>query len=110
MSEIIEICVKVRVEVRDQTNHLYSDFLIEHNAGTSLVVQWLILHAPSAGGPGLIPGQGTRSHMPQLRVRMPQLKVPHATDKTQRSQIKYKHINKYFKKIEHNAPGNKLYG
>ena len=35
---------------------------------TSLVVQWLRFHAPNAGGPGLIPGQGTRSHMPQLRV------------------------------------------
>ena len=31
--------------------------------GTSLVAQWLSLHAPNAGGPGLIPGQGTRSHM-----------------------------------------------
>ena len=30
--------------------------------GTSLVVQWLRLHAPNAGGLGLIPGQGTRSH------------------------------------------------
>ena len=31
--------------------------------GTSLVVQWLRLRAPNAGGPGSIPGQGTRSHM-----------------------------------------------
>ncbi|TEA36862.1 hypothetical protein DBR06_SOUSAS44310005, partial [Sousa chinensis] len=29
----------------------------------SLVVQWIRLHAPNAGGTGLIPGQGTRSHM-----------------------------------------------
>ena len=36
-------------------------------AGISLVVQWLRLHAPNAGSPGLIPGQGTRSHMLQLR-------------------------------------------
>ena len=36
--------------------------------GTSLVTQWLRLRAPSAGGPGSIPGQGTRSHMLQLRV------------------------------------------
>ena len=34
---------------------------------TSLVVQWLRLYAPSAGGPGLIPDQGTRSQVPQLR-------------------------------------------
>ena len=32
-------------------------------AGTCLVFQGLKLHAPSAGGPGLIPGQGTRSCM-----------------------------------------------
>ena len=31
--------------------------------GTSLVAQWLGLRAPSAGGPGSIPGQGTRSHI-----------------------------------------------
>ena len=40
-------------------------------AGTSLMVQWLRLHAPNAGGLVSIPGQGNRSHMPQLRVRMP---------------------------------------
>ena len=52
--------------------------------GTSLVVQWLKLHSHNAGDLGLIPGQGTRSHMPQL-------KILHATTKTQHSQI-----NKYF--------------
>ena len=31
------------------------------------MVQWLRLCALNAGGPGLIPGQGTRSHMLQLR-------------------------------------------
>ena len=31
--------------------------------GTFLVVQWLGLHALTAQSPGLIPGQGTRSHM-----------------------------------------------
>ena len=31
--------------------------------GTSLVVQWLRLCAPNAGARGLIPGQGTRSHI-----------------------------------------------
>ena len=43
---------------------------------TSLVVQWLRLCAPNAGGVGLIPGQGTRLHMPQLRVHTLQLKDP----------------------------------
>ena len=62
---------------------------------TSQVVQWLRLHAPNAAGLGLIPGQGTRSCMLQLRVHMPQLKIPnattkkilHATTKTWHSQI-----------------------
>ena len=38
--------------------------------GTSLVVQWVRLCAPNEGGLGSIPGRGTRSHMPQLRVCM----------------------------------------
>ena len=42
--------------------------------GTSLVVQWLRLLVPNARGWGLIPGQGTRSQVPQLRIHMPQLK------------------------------------
>ena len=32
-------------------------------------------------GPGSVPGQGTRSHTPQLRVHMPQLKIRHAETK-----------------------------
>ena len=55
--------------------------------GTSLVVQWLRLCALNAGGPGSIPGQGTRSCMSQLRPRMPQLKILHAATKTWCSQI-----------------------
>ena len=50
------------------------------------MVQWLRLQAPNAGGSGLIPGQGTGSHMPQVRVYMLQLKISHAA--TKRSQIK----------------------
>ena len=42
--------------------------------GTPLVVQWLRLLAPKARAPGLIPDQGTRSHMPQRRVHMLQLR------------------------------------
>ena len=44
----------------------------------SLVVQWLRLHAPNAGGSGLTPDQGIRPHMPQPRVWMLQLrsKIP----------------------------------
>ncbi|TEA30236.1 hypothetical protein DBR06_SOUSAS12710011, partial [Sousa chinensis] len=47
----------------------------------SLVLQWLRLLTPNAGGPGSIPGQGTRSHMPQRRACMLQLKIPHTATK-----------------------------
>ena len=33
------------------------------------------------GGPGSISSQGTRSHMPQLRVGKLQLQIPHAATK-----------------------------
>ena len=63
---------------------------------TSLVVQWLRLHAPNPKE-GLIPGQGSRSHMPKLRAQMLQLKIPqvamktpHFATKSQQSQIKEK--------------------
>ena len=59
----------------------------EINTGISLVVQWLTLHTPNAGVPGLIPGQGTRSYMRQLRVCMLQLKIPCAATKPWHSQI-----------------------
>ena len=42
--------------------------------GTSLVVQWLRLHALNVGAPGLVPDQRTRPHMQQLRVTMLQLR------------------------------------
>ena len=49
-------------------------FLKEKYFGTSLVVQWLRLCTLEAGSPGSIPGQETRSHMPQLRVHMNELR------------------------------------
>ena len=39
-----------------------------------LVVQWLRLQAPNAGGLGSVPDQITRSHMLQLRLHTSQLK------------------------------------
>ena len=42
--------------------------------GTSLV-QWLRCHAPKAGGPGSIPGQGIRSHTPQLGILHAAMKI-----------------------------------
>ena len=62
-----------------------TSYLKSKDIGLSLAVQWLRLHAPNAGGPGSIPGGGTRSHMPQLRVPMQQLKIPHATTKRSRT-------------------------
>ena len=53
---------------------------IQEFLGTSLVVQWLRLNAPNIEGPGSIPGQGTRSCWPQLKLLC-------ATSKTQHSQI-----------------------
>ena len=44
--------------------------------GTSLVVQWLRLCAPNAGGLGSIPGQGTRSCRSQLKILHATTKVP----------------------------------
>ena len=39
------------------------------HTGTSLVVQWLRIHdQPDAGDLGSVPGQGTRSRVPQLRI------------------------------------------
>ena len=69
--------------------------------GTSVVVQWLTLHAPNAGGPGLIPGQRIRTHMSQLK-RDPichnkeDPECPNATTKTQHSQINQNTFKKQF--------------
>ena len=72
--------------------------------GTPLVVQWLRLHTANAGDLDSIPGQGTRSHMPQLRsvhamtkrpcMLQQRLKTLHATTKTQRSQIRSTFLKK----------------
>ena len=64
--------------------------------GTSLVVQWLRFHTPSAVGLCSTPGQGTRPHMPQLRVPMPQLKRSHVTQKVPRAAAKTWHSQKKY--------------
>ena len=53
---------------------------LELESGISLVVLWLRRHAPNAGDPGSIPGQGALSHLLKL-------KMLHATTRTQQSQI-----------------------
>ena len=54
-------------------------YIVKLNTQRSLVVQWLRSWCSQswvwAGSPGLISSQETRSHMPQLRVPMPQLKM-----------------------------------
>ena len=51
-------------------------FFSKTKTGTSLVIQWLRLQAPNAGGPSSTPDQGTRSHILQLRVCVQQQKDP----------------------------------
>ena len=55
--------------------------------GTSLGVPWLRHHTPDAAGLSLIPGQGTRSHVQQLKSLHAAMKVWNATTKTWSSQI-----------------------
>ena len=47
-----------------------SALIRKKGGGTSLVVQQLRSYTPNAEGPGLILGQGTSSHMPQLKDPM----------------------------------------
>ena len=61
--------------------------------GSSMVVQWLRLCTLNTGGLVSMSGQETRSHMPQLRVYMPQLKIPCAG-----RPCPTKQINRYVKK------------
>ena len=66
--------------------HLWLEFgntFLKRQGWDLLVVQGLRLWATNSGGLGLIPGQGTRSCMPQQRSKM-----PGATTTAQRSQIK----------------------
>ena len=55
---------KVRHDLATEQHHLPIKTI---QFRTSLVVQWLRLCAPNAGGLGSIPGQENRSHMLQLR-------------------------------------------
>ena len=45
------------------------------------VVQWLRLYTPNAGGPGSIPGQGTRARTPQLNLPHVATKIPQVATK-----------------------------
>ena len=54
---------KGKFQANNADEHGYKNPQQNILAGTSLVVQWIRLRAPNAGGLGSIPGQGTRSHM-----------------------------------------------
>ena len=84
------VILKILLLVRDTTLDLFFSIQNMWNLSSenmrfkisrswaSLVVQWLRLGAPNSGDLGSVPGQGTRSHMPQLRVPMLQLKLGEA--------------------------------
>ena len=80
--------------IRDKSEIL--NWIIKFFQGTSLVAQWMRLQAPNAGGPGSIPGQGTRPHMHATtksshattrEACAPHQRTLRAVDKTQCSQI-----------------------
>ena len=73
----------------------WSDLESGGKMGTSLVVQWLRLRAPNAGGTSSILAQRTRFHMPQLRVRMLQRR---SKNRSAATKPRHSQINKYFKK------------
>ena len=57
------------------------------------MIQGLRFHAPNPGGPGSIPGQGTKSHTLQL-------KILHAATKTWCPPNKFKKRKKYQKELK----------
>ena len=70
----------IKHSYRDNTKNFYKAVIWKNTqlkkwTGASLVVQWLRLCAHNAGGLDLIPEQGARSHMLQLRVHMLQLRL-----------------------------------
>ena len=77
----------------DQDNKNHRHFLVSSGKASVLPVQ----------SRGLVPGQGTRTHKPQLTVCMPQLKIPHAATNTQCRQI-----NKCLKISTNNQEKGKL--
>ena len=70
------VCIHVCVCVLWEGGEEWFGRKVTH--GASLVVWWLRLGASNSGDLGSVPGQGTRSHMPQLRVPMLQLKLGEA--------------------------------
>ena len=72
----LTVCVTWREQVRDRDSEGERETYkwrtepekqgeTKKRSGTSLVIQWLRLHASNTGAPGSIPDQGTGSHMLQ---------------------------------------------
>ena len=73
---------------RNQNNYKCMNlFSLQKYFWNFMVVAWLRLFSPNAGSSGLTPGQGTRSHMMQLkkkkkkRILHSATKIPHAAMK-----------------------------
>ena len=60
-----------------------------------LRIKQLKLQAPSAVGPGSIPGQGTRAHMLQLKIQHSATKIPNAVIKIECSKKKKKRLKSH---------------
>lgn len=56
---------------RIRTQSLDGNYILRHQLGTFLVVQWMRLHAPNAVVLGSIPGWGTRSHVDATKIPTP---------------------------------------
>ena len=89
-------------------------FLKQNVIETSLVVQWIRLHAPNTGDPGSIPGQGTRPCKLPLKSlhAATSESACHSEDRRPHvlqlrpSTAKYTDKNKYFKKGKHHRPSH----
>ena len=70
------LCIESQVSIQVWENTLWAPRpgqipLLKMSLGTFLVIQWLRLCTPNAGGLGSISGQGTRSHVLQWRLKIP---------------------------------------
>ena len=74
-TDIGTVCLYLCVILSHLQIHVTPTAIKSGDSGTPLVVQGLRLHALNVGGLGSIPGQGTRSHRPQLEM------LPAATKK-----------------------------
>ena len=89
---------KSRTRLSDFTHFSYfKNFMIKiHCTRTSLIVQWLRLHAPIAGGLDSIPGQGTIFYIELLKIQHATTKIkdsPHAATKTSTDKLKKNFFN-----------------